>query len=663
MSNTYFDEDDISSYKANRNTAQQAQPQQQRQAPPTGNAQKTFNFRDLRGAVLAHIGTSKDGKTALTTMQQITEQFVAQNVERPVSKFLLIEDPQLSVTALVAYFTPASTICYYMVYLLAASAQPPSNKMIQIHNGTKTIEKDFPVSDYFNEKMRAVVEHTLKTTLQHSGVSFMGISNYGITVIPKEVNLEDISALAPFYIHMVSSLSAAISIGGGISTSSLTCDRLRIENRKLVAQFVLTPGATYRSSIGQPMAGDFTVTTSSVPVNTRQYSDMIHSKQDESVITHLVGYLDFIRIPQQRHLPQYGVPQNYYEPGYNPVIVITELSSFGKTAVPIDSLLTFLLALPSVIPLVTAEQKWTQLFAPNIGTTNKATLGALSLEHNLEPGKPFQPKITELYPDTGVYNPEITTISEFARAFVSTTPVIVLDILNGGPLMGIYYYIVFAKPGTECERIILRELDSFFAITQADGSVVNDVFTRLWQAAGSPCIIAQNRNTKVPDEPTIIHAATVITGDKSFGDASESILDIRSCDYLSVLERSNGNKEVIDAYSCGYVPGTYSDEELDMKRNILKNMFANLNITGKITRVHLNNAFISVIEEALKVANIIYQVEGLQDSMAFSNERHYFDPDSVNVPLKTHGAFNAWANNPNTPPTGFNNPFMNSMYR
>lgn len=562
----------------------------------------------IAGSVYTALSTSGVAKEAYTTLKAIADRSSGDGA-MVAPELMIIEDSRLMIAAIVSYIPiPMENTCYYLVHLLEKTMVPVTNKTKPVGNTGRTIELDLPCSKFYSPRMRAVTEELLTRQLINRGIAEMPLFWVDSTVVPKDTQLTNEEAMAPFFYHAMSEIYAIISVNNHKPSIGMTGAMLKSNDIALVSRFEITPGATDCSTIGQVMAKDFAITTVATSANKMRTADIIHGNGDDQYLTAVKGFVDFRRRPQN-----HGYAQGFVT-GYNPVIVLTEITTLGKSVRNLDSLMSMLLALPSVMPLLDGDSmRWTTIFEPFIGDSRKTSLGALSLEHNPEPrsGIPFMPKITEIVSNNGVYDPNRMTTQEFVRIYVDPAPIVAMDILQGGPLERIQAILMAAFPGTQEEAIIINELNAFSG----------GIFGSIWN--GGKNILAS--------QSTIIHAGTYTD--------ETGMRDIRSIDYLSVLDRCNGDPAIIDKFAYGFLPGTGSEEMLDSKRRELKTMVANLIITGLYTRIFINPEFIQAIDKMLTALGLQYNVEGLVDQLNTGMYRHAYQSENL-IKVNSQGAFN-----------------------
>jgi len=602
---------------------------QQQNPPPRSATGSVFTALADMHSITA-TGNTASGNTADVLKIFNEVQSRVQNKKNALNvKLIPIEHAQIYIAS-IAMYVKLDDILFYTVFLLeqigkpVTSIQVPSQKYVG-----RTIDVDRDASNYWDATMQKVVEDTIRAA-EHLSNDFQ-LSNTAAIVIHNRVDLTNANALAAFYDYGSVALSAFINRTHGQPTSKITGQLLLSDKSvNLVTKFDVTPGATYLSTTGQPIVGDFNAVLYVTTPTNNNAPKSLHGNNEDFSLTSIVGYLDFVRAEQQP--VSWGGAGMSQRPaiGYDPVLVITQNTCLGKTTLASDSILTQLLALTTIVPLVDPRyNRWSTIFEPFIGDNRcKTSIGVLGLEHNPIPWQPYEPKILNIAAGgEPVFGNDKVTAQQVIATYVSQNLVVALDILHGGPLEWLQALLVKAKPGSAAEQVLIDELDSFSG----------NLFSTIWKPLNLPILAFDS---------TDIHAGY-------YTDASGVQRDIRSIDYLSVLEATQGDQITFAPFAEGFLPGTDNHDALDQKRKMLLKFAPHAIITGMYTRIFLNNSFINAIDQMNQQLGLNIAVEGLNDLNSQSNVRATFNSNYFS-PIQSHGTFAAGFNRGYQPGNGGN---------
>jgi len=548
-------------------------------------------------------------------------------------KVLPVEDPRIPIAIVALWFKCSRTnLVYYSTLMFEEMARPLANKHANIGRNNRSVEIDMFPALFWNKQTREIVENVIGNVSGKSNGSVCA-SNM---VVPKTVELLNINSLAKFYDHALAAISATMRSKQNLPTSPVTVNVLANNTVQLVSKFDVTPGGIYLSSVNQPYVADVNVVLyarqAGKPISTDVRA--ISNQQDEIALTAIAGYMDFYRRVPTQQAPYTGYPVP--TPGYDPVFVITNTSSLGASSRSNDNLLTQLLALPSLLPLLDPTQnKWATIFEPFVGDNQlKPNLGILGLEHDPlpMPQKQFVPKeLTVVSGSDPMVGEDKVTAQAMAAMYCTRTVLVAMDIIKGSPTEWLQTLFAGAVPGSKEESIIINELDAYSG----------GVFSKLWLPKNKPIMQydrATNSTLRVD-----LHAGY-------YTDTNGRARDGRTIDYLTCLSYSAGDMTFFDSFALGFYPGNNSLEDMDIKRNIRKQMAPNFTVTGLISRFFFNNDFINTIEEMHAQCGIAVTIEGLSD-MSSMVQRQSFNSEYI-TPLQGHGVSSYYQRNYNQP--GYN---------
>lgn len=584
---------------------------------PSSTSQKIYTQSEINPlAALADLGTATASGNASTgniaDVLKVFTEVQARTANSPSAlkvSLLPIEDSSLNISSIVQYVIVDGTL-FYAIFLLEALSKPLPNKLLQVPGG-KQIEVDRDASHYWDPFMVSKTEQILAAT---SNIA-LNLTSVAAIVVGRHTNLTIADKLAPYYDHGIAAITAHLRVKNGGSTSGLSAKLLSHQQLELTAKYDVTPGDTYLSTTGQPISADFNVVLYVRSANKNAAASSVHNNQGDIGLTSLMGYLDFMRrVPEGTMAGAWG-GYNRPVPGYDPVVVITQNTSLGVSSQSNDDLLTQLLALPTLLPLIDPQHnKWSTIFEPFVGDSgNKPSIGLLALEHNLYPGTPHKPEVIKVVSGTEhVSGTDKLTAQQVIQAYINPTIIIAQDILHGGPLEWVQLMLANATPGSSYEEVIIDELDKF-----SDGQ-----FSKMWGPLNQPILSAPS---------TWIHAGY-------YPDPAGKNRDIRSINYLALLESTGGDPNVFDPFAAGFLPGTDQPALMDQKRKLLLQVVPQITFTGMYTRIFYNNAFINTIDALLHNVGLQITVEGLVDLYGGNQVRRSFNSEFLS-PIQTHGTF------------------------
>ena len=598
-----------------------AKTEQQYQAAPQSNGFTNSSGGDAL-AFLSSLGAvTATGNTGAGNTDEVVKVFTAvaartANQQNSLKVSIVpIEDARLYISS-VAMTYVNNGILFYTVYLLESISRPLANRIIPMGMG-KNVEVDMTAAQYWDGVMQEVVETTLLTIENKTGLKALHLA---AIVIPKIIDLTNADSIAPFFDHGIAALAANLRASHGLSTSPIEASMLADKGLMLVGKYDITPGHTYLNTIKLPIVADFNAVLYARVAGKNVDMKSVHGVFEDYALASIMGYIDFMRRPVENSYINVMPGQNMQPmAGYDPVLVITQDACLGKSTTTNDTLLTQLLALPLILPLADpAQNKWASIFEPFSGDGhNKTSIGVLGYEHNPFPGTVHTPAELQIVPGSELTrNSDKFTAQDIVRVYCTNNMIVALDILQGGPLEWIQSLFAKAVMGSPAEKTILDELDAFS----------NGIFSQIWRPKGMPILAAPS---------TDIHAGHFTAQDGK-------IRDIRSIDYLSMLESTKGASDLFEPFAIGFLPGKDTPDLMDQKRKILQQIAPNFIRTGMYTRIFFNNAFISAIDECVKACGLNITVEGLMDLSGIGAQRQSFNSDFL-TPLQGHGTFNYYS--------------------
>lgn len=603
----------------NGTAANQAHPQPQPQPlfqEPIYNGNAVSQLANL-GRVTS---TGNAGSGTPIEIQKLLDEAALRTYNDPKAirlTSLVIEDPKLNIPAIVEYMVYHKRIIY-TILLLEKLGQPLNNIMQSL--GNRQIEVDMPTIRYWDQTMRDLVEATIRRQPGVAGVpGDCPIHAVSVVVVPESVDLKDINKLAPFYDHMTAAISAAQRSIQGDPTSDITFNLLADRSLQLVAKHDVRPGSTFHTPTGEIIAGDFMVTLSARNSNTNLARRELHNVSSDVTLSSVVAYIDMAyHEPEQRYVQtQPGMPVLPVA-GYDPLVVITQITPLGKTSRANDDLLTQLFGLASVSGIL-SDYRWATIFARGVGDSgSKTSIGVLGLEHNPYPGTKHTPQILNVVAGTDlVQGSDRLTALGVIQIYCTPTMTVALDVVQGGPLAWAQSIFANASPGSNDEWQIIRELDAF-----SGGN-----FTRIWSKLQQPILAMPSAE---------IHLG-------HYTDENGNLCDIRKLDYLTMLEATQGDVSIMMPYSAGFQPGNGDLGVIDQTRRIIRTYAPTAVFTGMATRIFFNTNFINALDQMFSACGLQIVMEGLGDIGGMGNRRGTFNSQYISG-INNSGVFQQFGN-------------------
>lgn len=600
----------------NQTNAQPQQPQYTYQEPIYHSGNAVSQLANL-GRVTS---TGNAGSGTPIEIQKLLDDAAARTYNDPKAIRLIslvIEDPKLNIPAIVEYLVFQKKIIY-TVLLLEKLGQPLNNIMQPL--GNRQIEIDMPTIRYWDQTMRDLVEDTIR---RHPGTAGLPadapIHSVSVVVVPESVDLKDVNRLAPFYDHITAAIAAAQRSVQGNPTSDITFNILADRSLQLVAKHDVRPGSTFHTPTGEIIAGDFMVTLSARNSNTNMARRELHNVSGDVTLSSVVAYIDVAyHEPESKYIQvQPGMPVMPVA-GYDPLVVITQITPLGKTSRANDDLLTQLFGLASVSGIL-SEYRWATVFARGVGDSGgKTSIGVLGLEHNPYPGTKHTPQILNVVAGNDiVQGSDRLTALGIIQIYCTPTMTVALDVVQGGPLAWAQSIFANATPGSTEEWQIIRELDAF-----SGGG-----FTRIWSKLQQPILAMPSAE---------IHLG-------HYTDENGNLCDIRKLDYLTMLEATQGDLSIMMPYSAGFQPGNGDPGVIDQTRRIIKTYAPTAVFTGMATRIFFNTNFINALDQMFSACGLQIIMEGLGDISGMGNRRGMFNSQYLSG-INNSGVFQQFGN-------------------
>lgn len=578
--------------------AQTQQQTQQRAQPAQQNLSELFDSLGLHTAS----GNSASGTTADVVKVFETIRKRIENLKGVlVPQILPIEHPELAIPAITLSYKVNKTV-FYVVLLLEGLGKQITN-VIDNRMGRPTEIRRSTI-EYWDSKMTIHTEEFINRFYNYDLENIVAVAPI---IIPKTIDLTSADQLDDLFDHAVAGLTTYINVAHNKPSSNINAGILNNNQLALAAKIDITPSATYASTIGTPLAADFNAVLYARPANQQrnQLEVSAHGVNNEIAITGLTGYIDFVRQVSQGQM----VGGTFTCTGYAPVFVIDQISALGKSGKSNDSLLNQLLGLSLIMPLASNQGNWASIFEPSISdSTNKPSIGVLGLEHQPFPNQPHVPTRVDIAGAMEQFKADKPTVRQFTERFISTNPIVALDIIHGGPLEWAQRVLAGAVQGSGDEKIIIDELDKFSG----------NLFSAIWKPLNQPILI---------DNRPEYNQVNLYTGYYPAPDGSKH--DIREVNYLAVLDATNGDMNQFDPFASGFVPGTNSPEQMDQKYRELTKLVPSVTITGMSTRIFLNNEFINAIDKMLAACKLQVTIEGMQDMSGYGSISRAFNAQHI----------------------------------
>lgn len=514
----------------------------------TGNA--TASLGDLTR--LTAVG-NRGSKTPYE-VKELFDKVAARVQKNPNSKNIfsvVIEDHQLNIPAIAFYSIDSGSIYVYPMLieelgkkLIPVMEQGPNNRQIEI---------DMPTARYYDPVMQDITEAAVLYHAQEAGlVKQAKVVTVASVVIPSSVKLDDEDKLAPFYDSAVAALAAQIHIVNGETTSQITSALLTNQALQVVARNQIRPGSTSQTAYGEIIAHDFQIDL--VARNAVRNQNDLHNTGNEYVLSSVMGYVDFAFRPASPQEAMEAKMRGQGVPQYDPYIVITNASPLGLGAATNDDILSQCFAITSIAGLATGN-RWTSVFTRAAGDSGKKTsVGAFGLEYTPNDQAPH---VSAMIPVSAGFDvqsgSDVKSPLQVLNAYCHNTMQIAMDIVQGGPMSWVQAVFANAVPGSIQEARINEELNAFS----------NGAWSKIWNGSQPITILS----------PVEIHLGHCTEQDGT-------VRDIRSLDYLHMLQATNADAQIMIPYSEGFYPGNCDKVAMDKKRKIIQNYASNVVFTG-----------------------------------------------------------------------------------
>lgn len=592
----------------------QGQPQFQKRSPDPVQPNQVYTAAELfsRMGQATASGSSVTGST--TEVVKLFEEIiskVAYSASAIHPNIIAIEHTELSIPAVILAHEESGAV-FFVALLIEGLGAPIPPRIENMYGVRAEIPRD--TSDYWESKMINLAKEMILRRYDNRSVQLV---ESAFIVIHKSTNLKDVTQLTPWYDSAIAAIQNKLRQSKRLASCPYDGAMLRNSGLQLTTKITIAPGATYLNMVNVPILADFTTTVYAKLANQNQKDQSPHGAHDQFALAALTCFVDFLR--------DMGPVENYNgvvtQTGYVPVFVITQSSALGKTAQSFDCLLTQLLALPTLIPMLSNQANWATLFEPGIGDLGtKTSIGTLALEHNPFPNQPFVPAICNLASAGEFHTAEKPSVRQFIERFVSKMTVVALDIVHGGPLEWVQSILASATPGSPSEKIILDELDKWS----------NGIFTPIFREIPNHSILVLDRDGVTPLR-TVLHTGTF--------PGNDGLHDIREVNYLTGLAVNTQDLTSFNNFADGFVPLSNTPEHMDKKLKELQRLVPNATITGRCTRIYINNTFISALDKMFAALKLSLIVDGMQDLSSYGAITRGFNAQHM-TPISAAQSFN-----------------------
>ncbi|MGZ3953988.1 MAG: hypothetical protein ACXVLT_05235 [Flavisolibacter sp.] len=537
--------------------------------------------------------SSGDVQVAVDVFNDILKKVENKPGRIPV-QFVGIDTDELY-SPMVVMYAQVDGYLHYVSLILERFSKPIPEQRIHDRASGRDLTVIIPTIAYWDEGTRAIVDRELVARAQGIHPDLQ-ITDDAAMVIPRhlDIKVENANEFNAFFDSAYAAILANINIMRGQPTAKYTTELFRNPNVGLTARYDIRPGSNYRGLDGNPIFGDFNAVLYARSIDRpAQDSRSIQPKTKEAPIASLIGYMDFIRADVRQDRNQQGPV-----PGYIPVVVVTSNSCLPLGRGGVDSLLSQLLSLSMLAPLIDSHaNRWALVFEPFTESgSNPRNIGALGLEYNPYSMVDFEPAMLNVVPSTERSTKDQTSVADIVATYCTKTPIVAMDILQGGPLQYLQETLALATPGSEAEKHIIAELDAFSG----------DVFSEVWTKMGE--VDPTNRGMVYLPEMLIYDPTSIYAGHYPLGDKPR---DIRAMTYTDMLEVTQGDQRLMEDFANGFLEGTDTDAAMDLKLEMIRRFAPNSEITGQYRRIFPNPMLITAISIMLEKCKITITTENL----------------------------------------------------
>jgi len=567
--------------------------------------------------------SSRTSKTPLEIAEVIRKAAedvgMAAGTKLPPVEVITLENQDLKIDSILIATTYKEKL-YTLCVLLESSCEGLA-PFIEEVQGIGQVSTYVPNSYLFDDFYRSKAVERIHA----EGLEFDEVAYVDGLLLPRTAALSDELSLKKtaqkIYDIAIAAITVATRIASGWPSSLLNCkEHLASSEVDVVSELTICPDETVIGDFGEVIAADWKIATSARRRN-RPKDFTYHGSNDSLKLAELVGTVDFLYSLRPDDVNTQAVSPNPSPvAAYIPVIRITDTNSYNKKEQRgLNDLTTFLLSITSV-KAISQPGQLMRIFEPStISPHNKASLGNLGLEHDPYENAPAF-KSSKGVIDIVSYQEgtaESPTVPNIMTRYCHPITLVSLDIRRGGSKAWYQNILRQAVPGSKAYEIIVRELDHF----------TDSNFSAIWDPAKSFLLK---------------ESVEIILG--SYPDNDGTMRDVRSIDYLRMLEATGGEPEPMIKFSTGANPGEGDRVTKARRWEQIVSLVPAVEANGIADQFYINPEFINAIDEAMRLANAHIQVDGALFNQ--SNARTaVFDPHTI-AALAGGGAFINRINNP-----------------
>lgn len=528
--------------------------------------------------------------------------------------FIAIDNDELNSPAVVTLTTTDNGKVLYSTLIIEALSVPLDAELVQY--GPHQIPRRRYCSHYHTVDMQNIVHARVAEYCAVKGIQGELI-RVTFSVLPKSVEITDADSIAPFFDQQRFAAHASLKLLNGNATSTLKVGMLKAENREVVSNNQFRPNSTMQTVLGELIHYD---AVSTMIVRTRAAQGEAQSLHNTRAPFHMASAHWFMDFYYQQ--PNINNPVNTAMGpiafAHAPMAVLTHVTALGQGRKTVDNLLTQLFAIAGTAGAL-SENRWFPIFTRGDDKNGKTGLGNLGLEHEprIAAINQFQPRRLNVSKAQTVPKNSIGAIDVLQTFIQPKSMVIAQDVLQGGALSWLQSGLAAATPGSDWERIIVRELDSFF-----DGA-----FSELRNQAA-----AMGRQVPLHAFPPIeVHVG-------KWTDDTNTVRSLSAIDYLTFLGLCEGDVAEMKAFTTALTPGMCTPETMKWREDAILKRVPNATFTGVATRVFYNPEFINMINKAFEISQLRILMEGVHDITGFSGRGSMFSGQYVGD-ISTSGAY------------------------
>ncbi len=471
---------------------------------------------------------------------------------------------RLSALVLAMHDESLKMVSYHTLLLEATGGDLPSEvKQIEGH----TVVIDRYASEVFDDTYNLAVEQIVRQEYPNAR-----LFNTGPVAVPRNFNWDDARLVQGL---MANCLLACATYLEAQDPEFLDVDLGAAQHDASLQVAVNFDSGQITDYVGLPVRTDITVTTTAV-ANTRQdTSGSLNNQQDSQVISAVGGFIDLSYTPalnQPMSMGQY-LPAGQQEDKrrYRARFVITRMEHLLRLT-PAAQLSA--LASAAVLAMGT---NWFRAFKPNLnaGPNDPRDPGALTIETNLL-GDPsgFSPKM-----DTKSVQFGDQQLGGLISSTIHPGLAFSIDVSDAGT--DTWYNRVFAGAAA-------GDIASNKEILDAANTVTSGHFARMYTGHNFM--------------PVIFNDERVLLGYRE--DTNGQLLDVRTLDYLFVLNRLGSQPQEVANYSATIEKDSPQALRLHMRKTTHRALAERITYTQLGTRATINPEFMNMFLAALKAAGV-----------------------------------------------------------